>query len=500
MISAVVVAAGLVWFAARTDQASPQASGWMTAIDVAVGVAFLVAAAVAVGAVWQRRLVAAVGVAWLLGSMLTAALPLHHGVLMVALLTFPSGRLRGRSGWLTAALAVPVAVGFVPQIWIAAGFLLVGSVVLLGRTPHWYPVVSAGAVAVVLATSWTFSRRDASFDPGLALLSYDVVVLLVALAYPVAAWSVVRARRRLADEVLSGTPVAGLGGFAAVLGQALHDPTLQVHRWQGVGYFNAEGEPVEPQDHWMHVDADNAPLAVVEHNATALADPLTRQAVESAVRLAVTNVRLQEEQLVRLAELEAARARVVAAADAQRSSVAEDLRLNVAPLLVEAHNDVAVALQYVVPAAADRALKVVDETLAAAVTEINDLVAGIPPARLGHGLIRSALESLAGSVPDKVTVTCSEDATGTPPVEAALYYVCSEALANAAKHAEATHISIDLTQSAGQLRLTVVDNGRGGADPAGSGLTGLADRLAAYGGRLRVDSPPGAGTTLTALI
>jgi signal transduction histidine kinase len=79
-------------------------------------------------------------------------------------------------------------------------------------------------------------------------------------------------------------------------------------------------------------------------------------------------------------------------------------------------------------------------------------------------------------------------------------YVCSEALVNAEKHAGASRLTVDLSQDDRSVVLRVTDDGRGGADPAGSGLSGLADRLAVYGGRLRVESPPGAGTILTATL
>jgi signal transduction histidine kinase len=85
------------------------------------------------------------------------------------------------------------------------------------------------------------------------------------------------------------------------------------------------------------------------------------------------------------------------------------------------------------------------------------------------------------------------------PAEAALYFVCSEALANAAKHARATHVWIHVEEEAGRARAVVVDDGVGGAElEAGSGLSGLADRVEALGGTLRLQSPRGAGTRVAA--
>ena len=94
----------------------------------------------------------------------------------------------------------------------------------------------------------------------------------------------------------------------------------------------------------------------------------------------------------------------------------------------------------------------------------------------------------------------AEDAAASQEAETALFYVCCEALANAVKHAGATRVEIAVERQDGGVVATVADDGCGGADPSGSGLVGLADRLAARKGRLRVDSPPGAGTTVTAVV
>jgi signal transduction histidine kinase len=94
----------------------------------------------------------------------------------------------------------------------------------------------------------------------------------------------------------------------------------------------------------------------------------------------------------------------------------------------------------------------------------------------------------------------STPAAADVDTETALFYVVSEALANSVKHAEACGIGIELIDDPDRIGVRVVDDGRGGADPGGAGLQGLADRVAARGGRLRVDSPPGTGTTITATI
>ncbi len=417
------------------------------------------------------------------------ALPLHQAVLAVALAAFPTGLIRGRFAWLVAALAGVVALGLVPQPGVALLFALV-AVYAATRPPsaRWYPVTAAGAVAVTLSFSWSLAQSKESFDPALALLDYQVVLGLVAVTFPVAYWSALRVRRRLADAVLVSRPLTGLDGFASVLGGALGDPSLRVHRWQDFAGGQADRQ-------LLMVSEADVPVAVVAHQSAALEDPLTARAVETAVRLAVTNIRLQDEQLARLRELEAARARVVAAADRQREEVAEELRQNVAALLSDAQAQLAD-----VQVGTATALDIVEAELATAIAEIGDLVAGIPPATLGEGRLRDALQILAARAPAEVAVGYGDDAAGDADAETALFYVCSEALANAAKHADAGRITIDVRRSGDLLQVSITDDGRGGADASGSGLTGLADRLAVLAGRLRVESPPGAGTTVTATV
>lgn len=146
------------------------------------------------------------------------------------------------------------------------------------------------------------------------------------------------------------------------------------------------------------------------------------------------------------------------------------------------------------------AVDVVVQELAAATRELADLVAGIPPADLGGGRLGRALQALAETSPVPVTVAVADDAAASQEAETALFYVCCEALANAVKHARATRVAIAVERQDGGVVATVADDGRGGADASGSGLVGLADRLAARRGRLQVESPPGAGTTVTAVV
>ena len=138
----------------------------------------------------------------------------------------------------------------------------------------------------------------------------------------------------------------------------------------------------------------------------------------------------------------------------------------------------------------------VDEVVAA-IGDLRTIAAGLRPPRLDQGL-RAALADLARGA--GVPVALDAAAHRAPPdVEAAAYYVACEALTNAAKHASASQVRVQTDQRDGILYLRVSDDGVGGAEAnGGTGLRGLADRVAAQGGTLVVDSPPGAGTRIAA--
>ncbi|WP_329002024.1 CHASE3 domain-containing protein [Kribbella sp. NBC_00709] len=195
------------------------------------------------------------------------------------------------------------------------------------------------------------------------------------------------------------------------------------------------------------------------------------------------------------ADVAASRARIVRSADETRRRIERDLHDGIQQRLVSLALDVR-AIQAAPDAPAEELDKVADG-LSATLDELREIARGIHPAILSEGGIGPALRMLArrSKVPAEVTVGFT---TRLPaPIEAATYYVVSEALTNAAKHADASVVLVDADIVDGSLRLTVRDDGRGGADPAnGSGLIGLDDRVQALGGTLVVESPTGAGTSL----
>jgi len=199
-------------------------------------------------------------------------------------------------------------------------------------------------------------------------------------------------------------------------------------------------------------------------------------------------------------ELRASRARIVQAGDAARRQIERDLhdgaqsRLVTLSLLLRSARRRADADEELAELL-DRA----QEELQTGLAELRELARGIHPAVLTDRGLEPALDALVARapVPVKLEVEASERLPG--PVESAAYFVVSEGLANVAKYARATQASVTVRRMNGRVTVEVADDGVGGADAAqGSGLRGLADRLAALDGRLSLDSPEGRGTRLCA--
>jgi PAS domain S-box-containing protein len=199
-------------------------------------------------------------------------------------------------------------------------------------------------------------------------------------------------------------------------------------------------------------------------------------------------------------ELAASRARIVAAGDAERRRLERNLHdgaqqqlvtLSLALRMARSTLDEASEAAVMLAAASDQLMQ--------ALAELRELARGIHPAILTDQGLRAAIEALARRCPVPVELSIDPPQDVPPQVEAASYYVVSEALTNTAKYANAQTARVSVHRHDAQLHVEVADDGRGGADrKLGSGLNGLADRVSALGGHLRVVSPAGCGTTVTA--
>jgi PAS domain S-box-containing protein len=198
-------------------------------------------------------------------------------------------------------------------------------------------------------------------------------------------------------------------------------------------------------------------------------------------------------------ELRASRARIVQAGDAERRRLERNLHDGAQQRLVALSLSLRLAQAKIGtdPVAAEAVLEASRTELAAALDELRELARGIHPAVLTDRGLAAALETLAQRAPVPVTFEAPAEPL-PPPVEAAAYYVIAEALANVAKYARASEVRVRVCHVDECVLVEVEDDGIGGADPArGSGLRGLADRVAALEGTIAIDSPPGAGTRIT---
>jgi signal transduction histidine kinase len=202
----------------------------------------------------------------------------------------------------------------------------------------------------------------------------------------------------------------------------------------------------------------------------------------------------------RVDDLRHARQRIIAAADAERRRIERDLHDGAQQRMVAVAVTLGLAQSRFEsdPKGASELIAQAREEAQLAVKELRELARGIHPAVLSDRGLAAALEALAGRAPVPVEVSGVPDRPLSPDIEAAAYFVTAEALTNVAKYANASCASVTLALADGCLRLSVEDDGVGGADPAmGSGLRGLRDRVDALDGRLDIQSPIGEGTTLT---
>jgi signal transduction histidine kinase len=366
------------------------------------------------------------------------------------------------------------------------------------------PSLGGSLSAVLYSANLTALIAD---SPSVALMTLLNAALLTVPAALL--WGLLRsrlARGGLADLFRELGTLRGVrleGGLAKVLG----DPGLVLaYRVPGErSYIDGRGQPVAlpaPGGDCAiaPVERDGRELAMLIHDASLDDDPELVGAVAAAAGIALDDARLHAESEDRLAELRASRERIVAAGDAERRRLERNLHDGAQQRLVS----VALQLRMIQrqirtdPAGAERLVTSAGEELSRSLEELRELARGIHPSVLNHGL-KAALGSLASRASVPTTVAYEPAARLPEQVELAAYFVASEALANVAKYAEATMASVRVSRRNGVALVEIADDGVGGADQsAGTGLHGLADRVAALDGTLRILSPPGVGTVVTA--
>jgi signal transduction histidine kinase len=227
--------------------------------------------------------------------------------------------------------------------------------------------------------------------------------------------------------------------------------------------------------------------------------PIIGLAALFAMHVAVTIARRDQE---RITVLETTRAGAMNQQESELRRIERDLHDGAQARLVALGMSLGMAEQKLAsdPEAAQRLLADARRGAHEALEDLRDLARGIHPPVLADRGLEAAIAALADRTPIKVNVAVDVDRRPEPPVETAAYFVVAEALANAGKHSDADQVDIAVRREDDELVVEIVDDGRGGADPAGNGLAGLARRVEALDGTLELTSPQGGPTTLRAVM
>ncbi|HEX7145098.1 MAG TPA: histidine kinase [Gaiellaceae bacterium] len=412
-------------------------------------------------------------VAFLLG--MEAAVALAVGVAVRRYRLYEIDRLINR----TLVYALVTA-----SLGLLYGVISVVAGVVLGRGSAW--ATALGAVFVALAFRPLRTRAQAVVDWRFARPRYEGL----------------RRVRSFVDDVRDGRREPEEIG--TVLAAALRDPSARLlfRLPASDTYADSRGhvvaEPPEGDGALTPIEHRGQEIGLLRHRRDLLDRPDLLHSILEAASLAIEIARLRVEVRLQLVEVDESRARIVQAGYEERRRLERDLHDGAQQRLVTL-GIVLRRLQRSLP----RGAKVLGPALDSAVDEIGHAIAdlrtiasGVRPPRLDDGLA-AAFADLARAAPIPIDV----EATGErlpPHVEAAAYFVVCEAVTNAVKHASPSRVRVEATSAGGALRLLVADDGVGGANPRGTGLVGLTDRVTAHGGTLLIESPLGAGTRIEA--
>jgi signal transduction histidine kinase len=460
----------------------------------------------------------AAGLAWFLPNFTPHLLYLHRGPLVQLVLTYPGGRPRRR--WEAAAVVAGYGAALVTPVWasptatIALAVLLTVAATLplrssVGRERR--ERVYALQATVFLASSLALTAAihlasDTTGGNALALHLYQVTLVALALLLTAGLLQRPWERSPVTDLVVE----LGQRHSSTVrdaLAHALGDRSLEVGYWlaDAGAFVDVEGRPLRiPDDEdgrsVTFVEREGEPTAVLVHDPAVLGDPALDEAVAAVAKLAATNARLQAELRTRVTDVAASRRRVLTAGDEERDRLEHRLRQGARRRLDDLAKMLAAARATAHSQLALERLAQAERQLERIRGELTRFARGIYPRELLDEGLAAALASLARESPVPVRVQV-EPFDVSAEVAACVYFVCAEALANVLKYASATSASVTAAASNDTVTVLVEDDGVGGAEASrGSGLRGLADRVETLGGTLSVDSPPGAGTRLTAAL
>jgi signal transduction histidine kinase len=538
---------------ARSDSQVDKA--WTAVLTVGTGWSFIGAGLVA----WRRRpdyrtgpWMIVTGFLWLISAVVagnTAGFftvgnevdTLAKAAFVMVLLGYPDGRLRrwperavATITWLDVTVVQLAVLMFTPsprnliqigthpqlaqdlhsaQRWTAFALVAIALALVARRlrtaSPPMrralLPVLASGALVLVLVGASVVANENSWPAAEQLVLAQIAAYGLVPYAFLAGLFRSRLARASVADLVVQLGERVAPGSLCDSIARALGDASLEVAYWlpESASYADASGQPVSlPADGGDRavtpVERGGVRVAALIHDPGLGEDPELLQAVVAAAGLALENERLQAELRAKLEELRASRSRIVQAGDSERRRLERNLHDGAQQRLLALSFSLGLAESQPPdgsPSAAKLARDAKQEVVQA-IEELRELARGIHPTILTDRGLAVALQSVAARSP--MPVALSIDPERLPePIETAAYYVVSEAIANATKHANAKRIDVTIARRDGQVVIEVADDGVGGASArTGSGLRGLVDRVEALDGTLFVTSPAGAGTTI----
>jgi signal transduction histidine kinase len=410
------------------------------------------------------------------GKDAAAAVPL---ILAVIALTLGAGfsvlkyRLYDVERVVSESVSYALASGTVVLVFVLVVVVISRSIPTLSSTARWPISVATLAAAGVARPAYLWARN--AVDRRFNRRRFDAVQM-----------------------VRRGLRQAGIDiDIENLLRQALGDPRARVvFPGQGGGWVTSSGHAAELVGRTVDVVRDRGVGARIEFDPQRTESTVV-EAVGHEAAAEIDNLGLRAELARQVELITESRARLAGAHLEERQRMERDLHDGAQQRILA----IALQLRSARVNGADDALRdEVDRAIAdlgLTVQELRDLAAGLQPAALAGGGLRAAVEDLAGRIPLRIDVEVV-DRRFEPNLESAAWFVVAEAVANAVKHAEADHVSISITKAGRHLDVAVTDAGVGGANARGTGLQGLADRVAALGGSLTVSENQPHGTRVEA--
>jgi signal transduction histidine kinase len=487
-------------------------------------------------------------------SLLNEPLPFTIGVILDLVpfplflhvfLAFPTGRLRNTgervlvgAGYFAAVGLQIVALmlgGFSPDNVLAVTSAPAAAATLFDVQLLAIAAMALAGIAVLVArrrTAGPARRRSLTLLVDSFVLALAMIALLGVTAVFTPEWSGFLTVQRvmfftiglaplvflvaLLDERLGRSAVGELmvelqanpspASLPDALGRALNDPSVRLAYWlpQFGSWADENGRavslPAAGHDRVAtSIEHEGEPMAALIHDPALSDERELLDGVSAAAAIALENGRLHAELQAGLDEVKGSRERVIEAEQRERKRLERNLHDGAQQRLIALRLELARLGTHIDDDESRARIDGARDEITITLEELRDVARGLHPAVLsGHGL-KVALESLAAGSAVPVRLTVSVDGRLDESLEVAAFYVVSEGFANVGKHAKAAGARVNVGRSNGQLVVEVVDDGVGGADlDRGSGIRGLADRVEALGGRLRVWTPQGGGTRVRA--